>query len=132
MPQAPDPALPRGRLRIVIPCPEVIELRLLIQLLPGEPIRHAGIVGDLVDPGLAEREVLQVLPDLAGGVGGEAGAPQMVLVIEVLRDLLEVLGARPVALARRAKISSLVAMRVPPAKICFEFRPSAATYHGLM
>ena len=100
----------------------VIELRLLIQLLPGEPIRHAGIVGDLVDPGFAEREILQVLPDLAGGVGGEAGAPQVIGVVEVLRDLLEVLGPRPVALAggrdfelgRDARGAREDLLRVPP------------------
>ena len=94
--------LPSTRPRIVIPRPDSNTAVVSgIELLPGEPVRHAGIVGDLVDPGLAEREVFEVLIDLAGGVGDEARAAQVIGVIEVLVDRGEVLGPGAVAFAGR-------------------------------
>ena len=65
-----------------------------------------------------------MLVDLAGGVGGEARRAQVVGVVKISRDLLEVLGARPVALAGGRDIQPRHDAR-GPSEICFEVRLEA-------
>ena len=66
--------LPNARPRVVIPCPEVIQPRLFIQFLAREEVRRSLRIAVLFHPGLAEREVLQVLVQLPLAVGDVVGA----------------------------------------------------------
>src|SRR5207245_2269840 len=62
-------ALPHGCPRVVVARPEVVESRLLVELLSAEEERCPMLVGVLFHPRLPEREVLQVLVELAVQVG---------------------------------------------------------------
>ena len=105
--------MPNRDPRIVIPRPEVIQLRLLVQFLGGEQVRRALDVAVLLHPALAEREVLEVLVELAVEVGDVAGRAQVVGVVEV--EVLLV-GVFPCGLALGVScLRSLEAILVVPA-----------------
>src|SRR6266513_68838 len=74
--------LPDARPRVVVPRPEVVKPRLLVQLPRAEEERRPLLVGVLLHPGLPEREVLQVLVELAVEVGDVVRAPDVIRVVE--------------------------------------------------
>src|SRR5258706_10091844 len=75
-------SLPHRGTRVVMPSPEVIEPRLLIELLPRKEERRPLRITVLRDPGLPEREVFEVFVELAVSVGDVVGASQVIGVIE--------------------------------------------------
>src|SRR6266446_9673442 len=76
------PTLPYTGPWVVVSRPEVVEPRLLVQLLRAEEIRRSLLVGVLLHPRFAKREVLDVLEQLTVQVGDVVGAPDVVRVIE--------------------------------------------------
>ena len=72
---------------------------LLVELLAGEAVGHAEVVGDFVGPGFAEGEILQVLIDLTRPIGGVGRRAQMIRVVIILEYFAQVSDAGAVAFA---------------------------------
>src|SRR5262245_45404447 len=74
---------PLAEARVVVARAEGVEPSFLVELLAGEEIRCSLRVRGLLDPGLTEGEVFEVLEETSVRVGDETRAPDVIRMIEV-------------------------------------------------